>query len=1023
MIFAVVGTRPEVVKMAPVVAALKRRRHPDARRRDRPALQLADDGFVPRDLRARGRPPARLEQPRSARQLRRDPRRARRRCSPPQRRGLVLAVGDTTTVLAAAFAARKTGSAFGHVESRPARVLARAARRGAPDLRRCARRSAVRADPDRGREPRRASSVNGRVILTGNTVLDALTLASAGARGRSASGVLVTLHRQETVDDPGEARPGPRRARSPGPQPRGHRGRSTRAPSRRSTRPASCSRRRSRSPSPVGHTEFLALLARRTSSSSRDSGGVQEEAAILGTPCVTVRNNTERPETIAEGVGLLARHRRRRRSARSTRSSAIGRRSRVPCPHLYGDGRAGEKIAHACAEWLAARDSRLVVDSTLPQRDLQDRCVKICMVVPYDLAEEGGVKRHGMQLAASLRRLGDEVDVIGPCWQARDLGPSTCTVSAAWSTSQQRLRQPPRHLRVPVARCGRCFASAATTWSTSTSRCSRRSTTTRCWSAGRARRASGRSTRSWSTRAPRSCARGASGPRSRFRSYDRGIAVSPAAARVRAASTFKKPLAIIPNGIRTALYPRGARRAAGAPLKLLFVGHWRDSRKGLPCLLDACTRLRARGVAWTLDIVGDGGQRPRSRAARRATITARSRRETSIAELYAGVRRLRRAVDRHGVVRHRAARGDGVGARDRVLGYRRLPVRGRRGPDRCASSWRLGRPDGARAARSTALAADPAARATHGRAESQARPASSSWDRLVARVRDEYFAALGAARRYRRRPRRRGRRPRRQRAGDHDPRLAGCSRGSRSAARARAARPRDRRSPGSRSPPKLSLQTDLAELLPAARTERGRAPRAEQARRWHRATSRSRSSRSTADRRAARVRAAASPSALTRSSAATLLLVRYSRNDVVDYYQEVRRVLRQGWTTSSTGRSELSAAAAKQNPAYVELDDARRARSARSPTRCARRATSCKPRNPADATTGLYMTENGHLAVVFVRPAANSLNLGGRGGNAPADRGDRRLDQSRAGTAHGSPATPARSRSRSPRSMRSATTS
>src|SRR5262245_29976233 len=36
------------------------------------------------------------------------------------------------------------------------------------------------------------------------------------------------------------------------------------------------------------------------------------------------------------------------------------------------------------------------------------------MVIPYDLAEEGGVKRHAMQLAASLRRLGDEVDVIGP---------------------------------------------------------------------------------------------------------------------------------------------------------------------------------------------------------------------------------------------------------------------------------------------------------------------------------------------------------------------------------------------------------------------------------------------------------------------------------------------------------------------------------------------------------------------------------------------------------------------------------
>ena len=50
----------------------------------------------------------------------------------------------------------------------------------------------------------------------------------------------------------------------------------------------------------------------------------------------------------------------------------------------------------------------------------------------------------------------------------------------------------------------------------------------------------------------------------------------------------------------------------GAPLRILFVGHWRDSRKGLPHLLDACERLTARGVAWTLDIVGDGGTQAKS---------------------------------------------------------------------------------------------------------------------------------------------------------------------------------------------------------------------------------------------------------------------------------------------------------------------------------------------------------------------------------------------------------------------------
>jgi UDP-N-acetylglucosamine 2-epimerase len=70
---------------------------------------------------------------------------------------------------------------------------------------------------------------------------------------------------------------------------------------------------------------------------------------------VTVRNHTERPETIAAGVGLLAR----------IETSAIlhaideifgnWQSFARPAPHLYGDGRAGDKIAHACAEWLANR--------------------------------------------------------------------------------------------------------------------------------------------------------------------------------------------------------------------------------------------------------------------------------------------------------------------------------------------------------------------------------------------------------------------------------------------------------------------------------------------------------------------------------------------------------------------------------------------------------------------------------------------------------------------------------------------
>ena len=56
---------------------------------------------------------------------------------------------------------------------------------------------------------------------------------------------------------------------------------------------------------PLGYLEFLQL-----ESGARliltDSGGVQEESCILKVPCVTLRDNTERPETVDVGANLIA---------------------------------------------------------------------------------------------------------------------------------------------------------------------------------------------------------------------------------------------------------------------------------------------------------------------------------------------------------------------------------------------------------------------------------------------------------------------------------------------------------------------------------------------------------------------------------------------------------------------------------------------------------------------------------------------------------------------------------------------
>ncbi|MDP2930953.1 MAG: UDP-N-acetylglucosamine 2-epimerase (non-hydrolyzing) [Chloroflexota bacterium] len=71
-----------------------------------------------------------------------------------------------------------------------------------------------------------------------------------------------------------------------------------------------------------------------------DSGGVQEEACILGVPCVTLRDNTERPETIEVGANMLA-------GASSDRilectKMMLGHTNRWTNP--FGDGKAGSRI-------------------------------------------------------------------------------------------------------------------------------------------------------------------------------------------------------------------------------------------------------------------------------------------------------------------------------------------------------------------------------------------------------------------------------------------------------------------------------------------------------------------------------------------------------------------------------------------------------------------------------------------------------------------------------------------------------
>ena len=55
---------------------------------------------------------------------------------------------------------------------------------------------------------------------------------------------------------------------------------------------------------PLGYIDFLCLMS-RAAVVFTDSGGIQEETTILGIPCLTLRNNTERPITVKEGTNIL----------------------------------------------------------------------------------------------------------------------------------------------------------------------------------------------------------------------------------------------------------------------------------------------------------------------------------------------------------------------------------------------------------------------------------------------------------------------------------------------------------------------------------------------------------------------------------------------------------------------------------------------------------------------------------------------------------------------------------------------
>ena len=106
---------------------------------------------------------------------------------------------------------------------------------------------------------------------------------------------------------------------------------------------------------PLGYLDFLKLMsfARLVLT---DSGGIQEETTVLGVPCITLRENTERPITLTEGSNVLVGTDKEKimAAARTILNGTFTRRKIPP----FWDGRAAERIVPILVQKLLEDQSR-----------------------------------------------------------------------------------------------------------------------------------------------------------------------------------------------------------------------------------------------------------------------------------------------------------------------------------------------------------------------------------------------------------------------------------------------------------------------------------------------------------------------------------------------------------------------------------------------------------------------------------------------------------------------------------------
>jgi UDP-N-acetylglucosamine 2-epimerase (non-hydrolysing) len=354
-ILHIVGARPNFMKMAPIIAALKKRegvrqvlvhtgQHYDAKMSD---VFFQDLGMPEPDVHLGAGSGSHAQQTAKV-MVEIEPVLLR------EQPDVVLVAGDVNSTVAVALTAAKLGFAVAHVEAglrsrdwtmpeevnrvltdRLSDLLFTPSRDGDENLAR------------EGIDPR-------RVHFVGNVMIDSLRAALPRAkqsrihqRLELAKGnyALATLHRPANVDDP-KALQGLLSVLSEVAQSIAvvfpiH-------PRTRARLPAGFFAPGLKLIEPLGYLDFLALTAEARLVLT-DSGGIQEETTALSVPCLTMRENTERPVTVEVGTNQLVGV-DPARVIPLAREVILGRAPKGRIPELW-DGHAAERIAEVLLRW------------------------------------------------------------------------------------------------------------------------------------------------------------------------------------------------------------------------------------------------------------------------------------------------------------------------------------------------------------------------------------------------------------------------------------------------------------------------------------------------------------------------------------------------------------------------------------------------------------------------------------------------------------------------------------------------